>query len=1334
VNGRFANKKLVAVLALLFLASNLYLQSTSAATPANRLILWTGMVFAGLILFKRPAPLSAAMPTTGILAVCAVAGAVLSIAGVIAAIHQLEWLGLLLLGYAALRWSLPEHYAGNVGAALFTLYWAHPLPGNLFAPLRLAMQGLSVTGAEWTLHLLSIPVWADGLLLRTGARVFEVPEACSGMTTAMIVVVCALGSGAMAGLSPLRRLALMGAGFVQVLLMNSVRIALMVAASWDKPPEWPDRFLHDSTAALLLLMIVLIQCEAVLWNWLRTQRTVWRDYRSAQRAEGHVFGQHHRVPLPRFDLLLIVVPLLLACAVAVFVLDRRRPEFRARMIAGVANELAQRDPPEAERAARAAAELVPDSFDYGLLVARIQLMRGHHAQALALLRRLQPVPRDNMVVQLMAWGLLGSGDLRGAKELLNRLPPDLVSHPGIAVCATELAVMQKDDEQAASNVVIAARWPILTERVRKTFAFLAQRGRWEAIAACNTSAPHRDSDALRTMLVALTLQNDFAGAALLLERNRTLWFANPDLLPHLQDLALRAPDRTWVQRYADGLSACLNRLSPHELTACFEPCFLLGRPDLAWLAYRRLSVLDPGHPALDLVPARFAASWFLYRGGALGTASPTPALFDMRASCRVLSRYPPYAELLPHVPLCAVMLDGPPPAQVAAWRTSGMAKLAAREQRGELAYQDFVLQETCLTATGSDAEVLDVLDRMERRFPERRVEILSRRARLYRARQRWQALYETLRTIKSLRPHLDQPMQLTLAEAMANVEMGVCAIELCDAAVRRRPVDRAGWVAQAAIWDRFGYAEEALFALKDPAEWPPTETLAALLRKTGRYAHAALVYDLVGMKREAVHRPTAIPVLPPADSVLAWPARQGAAAFSREELDRQIKADESPFLKELHTLTRDWGRAPKHDALDGVRRWQGAGRDTAEQVTALHRLAFLAAEAGDRSNAVQALDTALELMPSARLLWRMRIALAGGDPAVVAKARKACPSDPEIWLADVVLELRAGRKDAAAQAVRSACSSNSYSPGTLVRAGYALLRAGDPTSAVVAATQAETQSRDWLPAQFLGLDAATISGDTHRTVSYALKIADLAPDPAPFFRVAVRVGMSRPENQISLTRALDTLIAREPGNSEWALRLGTLYFQEGLTELSRRAFGKWLLAPPAGAEAGVLVMMAESARQSQDLPRSVALLREALRHYPDDIHVINSLAYTLAQSPATAMDARSYLPRLTKAPPTSAILDTIAVVRMHSGEMDAVRAASQEALAKLKPGDPHWREIHLNAAEIECALGNVAAAEKLLRQARAQPPSKGTLVDTRMAELEFRILKAKEASPPQRGH
>lgn len=1304
-----------------------FFQSAALASPHDRLVFWSGTAFALLVLFRRnPSGAPLPPPASRRLATCAVTGTLLSLGGTVADVHQFQWLGLLQLVYAGLRWCLPDSHGRNLPAALFVLYWAHPLPANLFAAVRLAMQRLSVDGAEWVLHAIRIPVWADGILLRTGERVFAVPEACSGMNTAAIVLVCALGSGALVHLSLGRRLILLVAGLAQVLALNSVRIAAMVALSADKPTEWSDRFIHDSTSALMLTMIVLIQAEAWLWSRQAPVLAKWWKIRWKRRTKHQVFSQPHRLIWQRLEWFGLGLAAVVLLAGAVFMLHRHRPSYRARMVSRVAAELTRHNLDQAQRAADAAARLSPGDPEFGLLAARVELTRGKHQQALDRLSRLQPVQHDNAAIQLTAWGLLGAGRLAEAQSLLARLPPAQVAHPGIAMCSTELAIRRDDVAAAASNVVLAATWPALTERVRSTYPFLALHGQWSAIARTASPLPYRDVNSFRIMLAALTVEGGEAGIARHLSGNRSLWYGKPAFLPHLRQLALQENDPAWQQVYAENLIACLRELDADDLCASLESCFMLARPDLAWTLYRRLAVIEPHHPALQLIPAQFAGAWFAFRDEKPRAVASTPRVQDLRPLLRIAGGYPPWDRLLAQVPLASAMLQGPPPSQVESWFVSGLAEMRRREAAGSISYEQYVLYERSLQAAGHVPEAFDVLDRMERAHPDRAVEILSRRAALYRARDQWQPLYETVRRIQALRPHLDRSLQLTLTETMARLEMGVCALELASEAALRQPAEQSAQLALANIWDQFGHPEEALFALRAIPKLPPSESLADLLWRTGRYAQAARMYALLGHPEAASQRPSALPTLPPADAVLSWPA-MAATPFTREGLARQIQSDTSPFLRELHTLTRDWIARGDRAAPADPERWEKCGRDRFEKATALHRLAFLAGRAGDSTTALDALDRALRHLPGARMLWRMKIALSGGAPLTVAAARTACPDDPDIWLADIALRIRNGKVDAASGAVREALEARRFPAAALVRAGYALLKAGDAGTAARVARETVEDTRDYLPACLLGLDAAVAANDIESAVSIALRTADLAPDPLPFFQMAVRLSMSRPASRFSLTQPLEALIAGDPQNPEWRLRLGALYYNQGLYDASHHAFDRWLISPPAGTPASLLILMAESARQSGNLARSIATLREACRRFPEDIHVVNSLAYTLAQSPATLPEARRLLPRLEQAPPTASILDTIAVIHARAGKLDRARATVRQAMAKLTPDDPHWREIHLNAAEIEALLGHLAEAEVLLRQVRRQSIRKSASLEERLASLEITLRDLRHA-------
>ena len=235
-----------------------------------------GTLFAAIIIFrpKREAGLQLGLSRfSSAPLVAAVLGVALSLTGMIFNVNQFEWLGLIVLLYACLSWSLPDSFGMDILIAVFILYWVHPLPGQVFGKLELTMQWMSVQGSENLLHTLNERVWADNMILYTGLRVFGVPEACSGMRTAVTVLLCVLGTGILMRVRWYNITAFLILGLVQVLLLNIVRISFMIMWADNMPSGWGETFLHDSLGIFLLISIVLVQLE-VVW---------WKSYISAKR-------------------------------------------------------------------------------------------------------------------------------------------------------------------------------------------------------------------------------------------------------------------------------------------------------------------------------------------------------------------------------------------------------------------------------------------------------------------------------------------------------------------------------------------------------------------------------------------------------------------------------------------------------------------------------------------------------------------------------------------------------------------------------------------------------------------------------------------------------------------------------------------------------------------------------------------------------------------------------------------------------------------------------------------------------------------------------------------
>jgi tetratricopeptide (TPR) repeat protein len=401
-------------------------------------------------------------------------------------------------------------------------------------------------------------------------------------------------------------------------------------------------------------------------------------------------------------------------------------------------------------------------------------------------------------------------------------------------------------------------------------------------------------------------------------------------------------------------------------------------------------------------------------------------------------------------------------------------------------------------------------------------------------------------------------------------------------------------------------------------------------------------------------------------------------------------------------------------------------RDPEEQVTALYALAVLAHRAGQPEAALAAVEQALDVMPNSPILWRMRVAMAGGEPDVVNRARSHCPEDSELWLAGLVSAVQHSNRAVQAEAdVRAAAAESRYSPGTFVRAGDYLLRHGRLEAAQAAARQALRGGRGLLAAQVLGLRVALASRDSRAALACARAAAGQAADPGPFLAIAVQLMMARDPDGPAAIPDLETLVALYPADPQWRLRLGHLRFRTGDIEGARTAFAPLTAALPAGLEPGLLTVMAETARLTGDRPASLRVLRESLGRHPASATLLNNLVYTLAQAPDGVAEAASLLPRLLAGTPSPAAWDTAGEVCWKAGEREQAQAHARRALATVKASDPAWAAIHLNAAEMQCALGNVRETEALLKETLGRPQDLGIAERQRIDALESRLARLK---------
>ena len=1255
----------VAALALLGLWGALNLGRLTA-DPVDRIRFVIGIVFSVLILFRgteRSYPYSVA---PGLLAGMTVAGALLAVCGLVIPVHQLEWLGLLLVVFAGMQWGVPEPYYWNVVPAFLMLYFAHPLPSQFLGPFTLFMQRLSITGSEWVLQGCDIPIWAHGLVMWTGQRAIEVPEACSGMRTVTTVLYSTLGMGMVLGWRWYATLVLAGVGLAQVLALNIARISLLASSSG---PVGPGSTAHERSGLLLVVAIVLVVVEAALCE--RAFR-IGQTRRGRQRSLATVLG---------------IALAVLVATMGVWLGGSRTHAERARLVVKVAENLIPIEPAAAEEAAVAAIRLDPTVRDHHLTYAQVLLTRKKGQEALEVLDAGGGGPDTARETMLRLWALSSLGRTNEAEAVIGRMPASMRLNPLIAMTIAEMAARRNDAAETDRSLRQAATGGhSLTVRIRALFPFLAAHGLWKTIAAVDGIMPYADREPLRIAVITALKLGDHTHAATLLDEHRALWKGEPAFLDPLYVLAAQRPDGLWSRDLATLFVACQPKLSADQLTGLFDVCFALRRADLAWRAYRQLMAIDPGHPALFLVPARFAEWWFIdVAHGMQAGGTWVPALERMLPldNGDGLGLKGKVADV---VPLAKEMLDRAGlPDRRREWVRQGVAELERREESGGLSpalaglYVDTLEQQGCLKAAHR------ILDTLETSRPDLRQETRFRRARLHEKQAEWGSVYEIISRLYGEGFIPTENSDLMFINALMNLDLGPGALAVARSAVNRFPGSAPLRVSLAAVWESFACHEEALLVLERGDTHTPAPLLARVLMETGHTEAANRMWSVLQMPPPLLGSRG----LRPAESVFDVPAVTGAPSS---------KPNPMPL----------------------------AGRDALEKAALLHRMACLRARAGDLAGAREALEQACGHLPGSPMLWRMRVAVSGGDPATVDRARRECPDDGDIWLAWVVCLAR-GSKEAQTRldnTLETAGTSDIYPAGTLVRAGDFLLRTGHVRIAGQIARHLLQRSPDLVSVQWLGLRCALSAGDKPWARECAVNGFGLGGDEPGYLKAMTRLAMDNGLMDSELVTQLMELTRRFPREREWMERLGTAFAEAGEWPSARRILLPLFQGDRFVENPGLALLAAESCRQGGNFQEAIRILRLARIRFPANVHVLNNLAGLLAMSEETLPEAKALLPALSRLPPSASVCDTMAVIHWKGGDKAKALECADKALAGLSADTarPDYIEITLNVVEIKIAAGELQAAETIFQNANRGRQAKMAL-DPRAGRLQQLICE-----------
>ncbi|NQT93176.1 MAG: archaeosortase/exosortase family protein [Lentisphaerae bacterium] len=1287
-----------------------------------------GFLFAIIILLRPKRPRTHYRRAGALLPAVGAIGAVLAVLGMVFDVHQFEWLGLILVLFVCLRWALPTRYGPDILLSLFLLYWIHPMPGQLFGRFQLAMQWLSTEGSEWLLQCVNTRVWADGFILHTGFYTFGIPEACSGMRTAVTVFLCTLGVGIIFRFRWYTLLVFLVLGLAQVLVLNIIRISAMVYLAPRMPPQWSDTFLHDSLGVFLLITILLVQAEASWWKISSERRRQRRD--GIERGEidrpdkASTLPRIWRLGLRWGPLTVLVLLLLGAAAGAVY---RSRPSHQAEMIAGTVEELAERSPETAERAIAAALALSPGSRDMQSERAKVLLRREKYAEALDQFNALS----GNLSLQetvMKSATLMRLGRSEDAIALIDALPEKNRAAPGVAMLSAEYAAMKNRPDEVARNVALAARTHLLIRRVRALFPYLAAHAQWRTIAECGSHVPHTELLPALLEVHAKLRMNDLSGSMEILKPALRRWPQEPRFLSGLFTVASRDESGEWEGLFEKALLRNLDGMTADGLATAITQCFQLRRPDLAWRAYILLRRLDPRDPSLLFAPAQFGNVWLMYGRHRAGLEADSRAeTVDLSGLLRQMARTDSVGSMMDLIPLARELSQVSEEEMRLKYLDRGIRELERREGEGTLTGRMEMMFPVALGMDARYEEAHERLDRIAEKYPDRRERAIFQHAVFYDQEDRWEEAYEALREYVEIASPPDLMSRLMMIQSLMNMNMGVSAMEVIQEARQAFPGAAELDTAEASVWDAFGYHEQALFMLLRNPQTRQTLPVVRLLYRTGRYEEAEGLGKVLGVRRRVKAARREQPFsLPPAELEITprWPASLDGEQMKgeAENLEKTMAAIKSPFLRELYGAVLEWYRAGGTPEVSDPEAWSLIGRDRLERGAALHRLASLLARQQDYVAAGEAVLRALDLMPGSPVLNRIRVAIAEGDRKAVDEARAACPDDPGIWLAALIVRAREDNQEEWIEnEVRETVESKRFPPATMVRAAEFLLRKRMLEAAAIAARDGTDRGSGLLAAHVIGLRCAVQTKNASWALSCALNGAEMAVDPSPFYKSLVHVKELDGETDTDMIAALEYLAERFPSQTEWAERLGQVYFQK---KDPRRALGvleSILESKPSGVGVQSMLLAAESARVQGDIKKAVRILETAYRVHPDRVDVLNNLIYCLAYGREGLARARTLLPLLLERSEESWIfLDTAALVYLKSGELDLAQQYMRRALNVLERGEYSTLEVEMNAAEILFRLGESDRAWAKVNAIRKNS-ERSDMIDRRATQLMRRL-------------
>lgn len=181
-----------------------------------------------------------------------------------------------IMGLSAIGMTLAALY--TAGGRLWVRHFSFPVlffliavpwPGRVEAPLIGALSHLNAAISAFAANMLGSPAIREGVIIRVGAGLVGVDEACSGIRSLQASIMVALFLGELLRLSLLRRLVFLGSAVGVAMMCNAVRTTYLVRTC-DLHGVAALNVNHDA-AAFVILGVTLAALLALSWVFSRNK-------------------------------------------------------------------------------------------------------------------------------------------------------------------------------------------------------------------------------------------------------------------------------------------------------------------------------------------------------------------------------------------------------------------------------------------------------------------------------------------------------------------------------------------------------------------------------------------------------------------------------------------------------------------------------------------------------------------------------------------------------------------------------------------------------------------------------------------------------------------------------------------------------------------------------------------------------------------------------------------------------------------------------------------------------------------------------------------------------